>query len=70
MTDPMPHILTRKEVIQMKQEAKHIQEKKHPYTPPKLIVHGNVEDITKGNVSGTAMDAEFPRQGPAVGEFS
>lgn len=33
--------------------------KKKPFPKPELFVHGNVEELTKGNADGTALDADF-----------
>ena len=33
---------------------------KKSYVKPQLLVHGDVETITKGGTDGGALDADFP----------
>ncbi len=42
---------------------KHKEDKK-VYTAPKLIVHGDIETVTKGSGSGLYTDAAFPARTP------
>ena len=42
---------------------------KLPYTSPKLVVHGNVEDITEGSGAGLYTDAAFPARTP-IGDLT
>jgi hypothetical protein len=37
---------------------------KKSYIKPNLIVHGNVENLTKGNAEGNFTDAVFPTKTP------
>jgi len=38
--------------------------KKKPYASPELIVHGDVENLTKGTAAGNFTDAAFPAHTP------
>ena len=37
---------------------------KEEYETPAMTVHGSIETITQGAGSGTALDADFPRNTP------
>ncbi len=40
------------------------REEKKVYTTPKLVVHGDIETVTKGSASGAFTDAAFPARTP------
>lgn len=48
----------------MESEVDRRHAEKKPYTPPKLIVHGDVEAITKWTGDMVALDAERPAGTP------
>lgn len=48
------------------------------YSSPRLIIHGNVEDVTRGNAKGSHLDRTFVEgtpgedltfSGPNIGDY-
>ena len=47
-------------LVRLTREGEKMESGKKVYSSPKLVVYGNVTEITQGLADGAALDATFP----------